>query len=205
MAEQEKATLELLYEAAKAEFMEKGFQGASLRNIAKTAGVTTGAVYGYYNSKEELFKALVNETYEYMLGEYKKSLRVFESLPIEQQPDAMGKISRECMKELLVYAHNHSDEVYLILQCSEGTRYAFMVDELVELEIDATEKYCAVLGQLGYEAPHFDRKLEHILVTGMMNAYFEIIIHELPLDEAIRYAEELNDFYTAGWLKIMGQ
>lgn len=43
------------------------------------------------------------------------------------------------------------------------------------------------------------------MATGMMNAYFELIIHELPLDEAIHYAEELNDFYTAGWLKIMGQ
>lgn len=205
MAEQEKMTLELLHEAAKTEFMEKGFQGASLRNIVKTAGVTTGAFYGYYNSKEELFKALVGETYEYILGEYKNSLKAFENLPLEQQPEAMGKISRECMKRLLFFAHEHSDETYMILQCSEGTRYAFLVEEMVELEIDATEKYCRVLGQLGYEAPHFDRKLEHILVTGMMNAYFELIIHELPLDEAIHYAEELNDFYTAGWLKIMGQ
>lgn len=28
-------------------------QAASLRNIVKTAGVTTGAFYGYYKSKEE--------------------------------------------------------------------------------------------------------------------------------------------------------
>ena len=43
------------------EFAEKGFRGASLRNIVKQAGVTTGAFYGYYNSKEELFEALVGE------------------------------------------------------------------------------------------------------------------------------------------------
>ena len=30
------------------EFLEKGFKSASLRNIVKTAGVTTGALYGYY-------------------------------------------------------------------------------------------------------------------------------------------------------------
>lgn len=47
MGENEKTTLELIHNAAKAEFMEKGFREASLRNIAKSAGVTTGALYGY--------------------------------------------------------------------------------------------------------------------------------------------------------------
>ena len=59
MGESEKSTLELIHTAAKEEFMEKGFQAASLRNIVKTAGVTTGAFYGYYGRKEELFAALV--------------------------------------------------------------------------------------------------------------------------------------------------
>lgn len=48
-------------------------------------------------------------------------------------------------------------------------------------------------------------RLEHILTTGMFNAFFELIIHEMPLDEAERYLEEMRDFYTAGWMKIMGQ
>jgi len=39
----------------------------------------------------------------------------------------------------------------------------------------------------------------------MFNAYFEMIIHEMPFDEAKRYLEELRTFYTAGWMKIMGQ
>ena len=73
MSEAEKSTLELIHAAAKAEFMEKGFQAASLRNIVKTAGVTTGAFYGYYDSKEELFAALVGEPYEYMMGQYRQA------------------------------------------------------------------------------------------------------------------------------------
>lgn len=40
---EESATQQKILEAAKQEFLEKGFQGASLRNIVKTAGVTTGA------------------------------------------------------------------------------------------------------------------------------------------------------------------
>lgn len=59
MVETEQTTLDLIHSAAMQEFLEKGFKSASLRNIVKTAGVTTGAFYGYYRSKEELFSALV--------------------------------------------------------------------------------------------------------------------------------------------------
>ena len=41
-------TLEKIQQAALEEFSEKGFQGASLRQIVKYAGVTTGAFYGYF-------------------------------------------------------------------------------------------------------------------------------------------------------------
>ena len=51
MEEAGKMTLMRIHEAAVAEFKEKGFQRASLRNIVKNAGVTTGAFYGYYGSK----------------------------------------------------------------------------------------------------------------------------------------------------------
>jgi len=34
--------------------LEKDFNSASLRNIVKTAGVTTGAFYGYFSGKEAL-------------------------------------------------------------------------------------------------------------------------------------------------------
>ena len=62
-----------------------------------------------------------------------------------------------------------------------------------------------VLRGLGKTVPEIDRRLEHMLVTGMMNAYCEIIIHDMPMEDARRYIEDLGDFYTAGWLKIMGQ
>ena len=48
-------TLTRIHQAAMEEFLEKGFADASLRQIVKNAGVTTGAFYGYYSSKDALF------------------------------------------------------------------------------------------------------------------------------------------------------
>lgn len=205
MSESEKSTLEMIHTAAKAEFMEKGFKSASLRNIVKTANVTTGAFYGYYSSKAELFKALVGEVYEHFMGRYRQAHEDFQRLPLEKQPEQMGKLSRGCMEELLVYAYEHLWEMRLILRCSDGTRYAFMPDEMVELEVESTHKYYETLEKLGRPSPKIDRLLEHILTTGMMNAFFEIVLHEIPFEDAEVYLNELCDFHTAGWAKIMGQ
>ena len=205
MGESEKSTLELIHTAAKEEFMEKGFQAASLRNIVKTAGVTTGAFYGYYDSKEELFVALVNPSYEYMMDRYRQAHESFESLPMEKQPEQIGKMSSECMYDLLGFSCEHMDEFYLILKCSEGTKYASMIDDMVELEVESTHKYYKVLEQLGASVPRIDERLEHIMATGMIGAFFEMVLHKMPYEEAKVFLQQLNDFYTAGWMKIMGQ
>ena len=52
-------TRDQIQRAAIREFWEKGFRGASLRQIVKNAGVTTGAFYGYFSSKEALFASIV--------------------------------------------------------------------------------------------------------------------------------------------------
>ena len=205
MQETAQTTLELIHAAAKKEFLEKGFRAASLRNIVKLAGVTTGAFYGYYDSKEELFETLIGEQYRSFMELYRGAQEEFAALPPQEQPRFMGEISGSCMHELLRYAYENLTEMKLLLTCSEGTRFAGMIDEMVEIETKATNDYQKVLEKLGSPSRSVDPRLEHILITGMFNAFFELIIHEMPLGEAETYLDELREFYTAGWMKIMGQ
>ena len=51
-----------ILESAKQEFLSKGFEKASLKEICNNAGVTTGAIYKRYKDKEELFAAVVSDT-----------------------------------------------------------------------------------------------------------------------------------------------
>ena len=181
------STLTRIHQAAKAEFLEKGFRGASLRNIVKSVGMTTGAFYGYYKSKEELFEALVGEPHDYLIGRFKDAQREFAQLPHEQQPEVMGDISGLCMYDMLHYAYAHLEECKLILCCSEGTRFSGLIDEMVEIEVESTHTYLAVLNELGRPSPKIDPKLEHILITGMFHTFFELVIHEMPLRDAENY------------------
>lgn len=204
MSEIEKKTLELIHTAAEAEFREKGFKSASLRNIVKTAGVTTGAFYGYYKSKEELFDALVKEPYDAFMNKYKEAQETFKQLSPEEQRSQMGKISGECMEWMTDYAYQNFDAFKLMLCCSEGTKYENMVHEIVEIEIEATHTFANIMEGLGAQQYHVDPYLEHMLISGLFSAYFELIIHDVPYEKAKEYVRDLRAFYTAGWQKIMG-
>lgn len=51
-----------IIEAALAVFAEKGFAAARLDDIAAQAGVSKGALYLYFETKQDLFRAVVRET-----------------------------------------------------------------------------------------------------------------------------------------------
>ena len=55
-----KLTREKLLQAAEIEFGEKGFHEAAVSGITYRAGVALGTFYTYFESKEEIFQALVS-------------------------------------------------------------------------------------------------------------------------------------------------
>src|SRR5215213_5699133 len=50
-----------ILDGARAVFLVAGFDGASMGEIAKAAGVSKGTLYVYFDSKESLFEALTLE------------------------------------------------------------------------------------------------------------------------------------------------
>ena len=104
MQNKEQTTQEKILYAAKAEFLEKGFPKASLRTIVKEAGVTTGALYGYYGSKEALFDALVEECYTHFLSAYRNALDDFDRLSVVQRSNSSTRKAMTKSHDRAVYA-----------------------------------------------------------------------------------------------------
>lgn len=201
---EEPATLRAILNAGKAEFLKKGFRAASLRNIVKEAGVTTGAFYGYYGSKEELFRALVDEPAKTLLGRYREAQERFAALPREEQLGQMGKISGECLDWMVEYIYEHFDVFKLILCRSEGTEYESYIETMVAIETESTHRFAEVQRSLGNEIKPVDGALEHILISGLFSTLFEMVVHDMPKRKAVGYVKALRSFYSAGWKEIMG-
>ena len=68
--EQKAMTRQRLLEAAEAVFARRGFHGASVDEIAREAGATTGAMYSNFAGKEDLFLALFEASTASQVGEY---------------------------------------------------------------------------------------------------------------------------------------
>ena len=62
-------TMNRLLAAARVEFARKGLAGARVEEIAREAGVTKQLVYHYYNSKEGLFVAVLDESSDNIMSE----------------------------------------------------------------------------------------------------------------------------------------
>ncbi len=63
-AERSRATRAALVSSARELFAERGFTGAAREEIVERAGVTRGAMYHHFESKEDLFRSVVIEMEE---------------------------------------------------------------------------------------------------------------------------------------------
>lgn len=200
----EQNTLNRINEVAKKEFLEKGFQGASLRNIVKDAGVTTGAFYGYYNSKEELFEALVDDKYQHIMNMYVSTQDEFKEYDSAKQQSLMGKVSHDCLQDMLEYMYENEDEFLMLLTSSTGTKYENMIHEMCEVETKATYDFIKVMEADGKKINPIDPMLIHVLVSAMFGGFFELVIHRDKIKDAKGYLEQLRQFYTSGWSNLFG-
>ena len=196
-------TLNKIQQAAIDEFLEKGFRGASLRQIVKHAGVTTGAFYGYFSSKEALFASIVEPHAQAIMANFMEAQLRFADLPKNEQPSHMGIESSSCIDWMVDYICEHRDPIKLLLSKAEGTSYENFVHNIVEVEVEYTLKYMDVLRELGYTVPRLDKTLCHIIASGMFGGIFEVVIHDIPKNQDMRDVGQLRTFYTAGWLALI--
>lgn len=199
----EKLAAELL-EAGKKEFLAYGFLGASMRDIAAAAGVTTGALYRYYTDKEALFEALVEEPSRVFADRYRERQQSFAGQPLEQQLTGIPEITDRESDWMMAYLYDHFDAFKLISCHATGTRYEHYIDTLIEIESEAGRLLIDRMREAGLPAQELDDGLIHILSGALFNGMFETIRHDMPRDKAMRYMNSLRDFYSAGWFKVLG-
>lgn len=83
MTEQDKQTEEKIFESATEVFIEKGMDGARMKEIAEHAGINKSLLHYYYRTKDHLFNAV----FEKIAGQmFKKFAPVFdENLSLEEK------------------------------------------------------------------------------------------------------------------------
>jgi AcrR family transcriptional regulator len=107
--ERGRRTLRKLLDASAIEFGEKGFHDASVSSITRRAGVALGSFYTYFDSKEALFRALVQDMSDNVRANARAALAP-EMSAIE--------IERAALSGFLRFAREHK-EIYRIIDEAE--------------------------------------------------------------------------------------
>jgi AcrR family transcriptional regulator len=98
-----------LLDAAGLEFGEKGFHEASITAITRRAGTALGSFYTYFQSKEEIFQALVADLSE--------RVREAARQAVPAEGDAL-EVERAALTAFLTFAREHK-EIYRIIDEAE--------------------------------------------------------------------------------------
>ena len=193
------ATQNKILEIGKKEFLAKGFRGASLRGVVKEAGFTQGAFYGYYPDKASLFNALVSEAADSLMEQFKAAQQAHFELIQEDKAAKSRELSTDYLNNFINFIYDNFDAFKLVVCCSEGTKYATYIHDLVEIEVAQTEIYYEQLRQLGKLEGTISRELHHMITSAYFTAVFETVAHDMTREHAIQYVNELATFFNCGW------
>ena len=138
-----------------------------------------------------------------LLEQFKAAQAAHFDLVSEEKTKDSLKLSTEYLRVFVEYMYAHFDAFKLILCRAEGTRYANFLEELVELEVECSEEYYALLRKRGKLSGKMTKQLHHMITSAYFTAVCETIAHDMPKDEAMRYIEELAKFFNSGWKGLL--
>ncbi len=193
---------ERVLECAKAEFIEKGYTDASLRNIALNANTSTTSIYTRFSDKEQLFNAVVEPAVNVLESWFKEQQEGFHQLPADTQTCQSFDYSSSLVDTFVDYLYEYFDLFKLLITGSSGTKYAEFINDIVKVDVDYTMKFMHTTGKDAVSSGKVTTKLIHILSSAYYSGLFEIVIHDMEKEEAYAYAHRLRRFFVCGWKDI---
>ncbi len=187
--------------AASEEFLEYGFEKASMRRVGERCGFTAAGLYRHCRDKEDLFDQLVAPAVErinaWMDAHLTKYLAAVQEKGNLQWQDSWVDMMRE-----IVYPH--MDDYHLLLTCASGTKYENYLHDLTQTAQEQTFQYLPVLREKGLAIRAISPTEMHLLFSAYVTALFEPVIHRYTLEESMRCLETVEAFFLPGWKALFG-
>ena len=194
---------EQIMAAAWQEFLTYGFADASMRRIASSAGMSAAGLYKHFPSKEEMFSALVEPAFQGLMALYR------QEETMEREALEAGVVTEKWQnggeaRLAMEYIYDHLDAFRLLICKSQGTRYESFLHDLAVEEEKTTMAMMDLLKANGGHVNVVDKREFHLLVSANVNAVFQAVEHDFTREEALRYADTLDRFFSRGWQVFFG-
>ena len=192
---------EKILSCAKEEFLEKGYTDASIRTIAQNAGVSTSTIYTRYSDKEGLFRVLVEPVAKGLKELLRQSLSDFFFLLTGARAERKNLWNTQIVgfEAVIAYIYEYFSEFKLLITGAPGNYYQEFLEGLVELDTNCTKKFLIQVGSKTLAEGRVTDGFLHVVSSAFYSGIFEVVIHDMPMEEAKNYINELRAFYGNGW------
>lgn len=199
---QDKETREKLIESAKAEFMEKGYNKASLRSICANAGVTTGALYFFFKDKADLYRAIVGGAVDKLFGIMQTHFDEDENVVADTDADNMDDYiddHSEIAQVLIHHIYSNYDAAILVLTKSQGSEYENLVDRIVDMtESKSIEMMGKISAKTG-KKKKVNRYMLHLVIHLVVDSFVHLITHEPDEQRALANIKKVFRMTMHNW------
>ncbi len=194
---------EKVNKAIKEEFLEKGYEEASVRSIGARAGMTSAGLYRHYADKEAMFAAMVEPLVRDVTAWTKRHTdRKYDIVNGKNAREKLfGESFFDMIREVIL---PRRDEFVLLMTRSNGTKYENFVHDFVLSNQKEFMEAIRYLKDKGYPVVDINEEELHILLSAYLTACFEPIIHEYDEIKIEKYLTTIQEFFMPGWLRIMG-
>ena len=189
------ATRDRILNSARKYFLEYGFQAAPLRKIAMDAGFTSGALYGYFNSKEALFYA---ESLMKKLNEIREEMN---EIPDKDRLKRMGSAYYHHIPEIVEILLSDRDAVKLIVTGSRGTKYEAFVETIASRNTANIENAAKKSKEDDIEG--IKEETLAILMEEYIATLFRLVTSDRDKETIINCMEMIGRVYETGITNLM--
>ena len=198
-------TRQLLLQCAKKEFMEKGYSKASLRSICKEAGVTTGALYFFFQDKDDLFCSLVSDSLMRIMELIKEHQQFEENEAKEEILSSNHDMESErILVEVLVHEmYQNRDEMLLLVNGAQGSSLENAVDRIID-EMDAHNLHLARATCQELGIPMLEEKLVHWMSHNQIDMFLYMLKHIETEEQALAFGRRAMTYLVTGWFALFG-
>jgi AcrR family transcriptional regulator len=192
-----RAKIELL-RAAEAEFAQHGLAGAKVEAITARAGVSKGAFYLHFGSKEDCFRRIV----EGFLARFAACLEPPSCLRERRPPTADEFLAEVRARDVAIFEACWQNRALLrmLLRGGGGAPHAYLVDEFRERVRRQAEEWMRTAIETGLYRKDVDPKVTSSIISG---GYDQLVRDLLALDkkpDIEAWSRQAIDLFARGLL-----
>lgn len=174
--------------AAKTLFYQKGYNNASIRDIARNSGITVGNVYRYFPNKESVLEGIVSPVYEKIMDYIAISERYIKAGENKTFEDFRNEINHY----MLQITKEFRLELLILFKGTQGTKFEKTRGELISLiENRIYEGLFKRQKMEEKEAAFFSK----IVARSFLDSLIMVIAETEDNEKLKKLIYRLNDFY----------